>query len=242
MNNLVTIDTAAIERQLGALNRSLSMYGELTTKTSEQIVTKNGAKLASYLWTRLKANAPKKGQITAEMRSAMLGGRGIRLSKGARAYADRHTMATESNLKSHRGARFMQKTRSGNLSAKGQNWWQVAVGRELRIRESARGFTGYSVRYKDLERKLKGNGFSRMANYFSRTRRFLAEANISTGRDGSQLVFKVGGGPISDKAVQGLSTSKNRNAIAGAIADTTADVMEYVNRKLAENARKAGVN
>ena len=242
MTNLVTIDNAAIERQLGALNRSLSMYGELTSKSPEDVVMKNGVKLAFNLSRRLKENAPKKDQVTAEMQSAMLAGRGIQLSKGARAYADKHTIATESNIKSHRGARFMQKTRSGNLKRNGQNWWQVAVKRELRIRESARGFVSYSVRYRDLQRKLSGKGSRRLANYFDRTNRFLAEANIEVGKDGSALTFRVGGGESANKAAKGLSTAKSRKAISSAIADTTADVMEYVNRKLAENARKAGVN
>lgn len=238
----LTINNAEIQDAVDSLNSKLATYAYLARKSPDEVLLRVGEKLGFEWYKQLRKNAPEKGSIRSQNEAEMHQGRGIKLSKASRKFADKHSVATQSKLSTRKASGFMEVNKRGNLKRNGANWYQLAVKRELNLRESGRVFTAFAARYQNLKRKIAGTSRHRIANYFDRTRRFIAEAGIDITDDGGVMQFSWGGGPSSDKAAAALKVPKNRQALKGALSAVANDMQVYIDRKLTESKRKAGLN
>ncbi len=107
--------------------------------------------------------------------------------------------------------------------------------REIAIRESGSGFLAISAKY---PRTLRAREAA-----LSRIGRVLSESNLIVVTDGGSLTFSWNrNNPQAAEALVGLQTPNAQGMIAAAIADRRQDMLAYIQRKLDENARKAGFN
>lgn len=201
-------------------------------KTWEEVLSKQGGKLAFNLFQRFRALSPKKGQIRSERLAALRRGEGILVRRSARDFARRNTVATASSLRTRSGIRFRQLTKSGRS---GRNWWQVAVAREIAIREGGRGFLSISARYPRL--------LSRQATAVSKFGPVLSRMGIivAGARARAQFVWDPGEGPLAASAAQALDRPRGRAAVQLALRDLDEDIEVYLVRKTQERIDKAGL-
>lgn len=225
----------SVEAQVNALNAKLREYQAASGKTWEDVLQKQGGKLGFLLFERLRGIAPRKGEVRAERLAALRHGEGIRVRQSARDFATRHTLATASKERSRKASLLREKGRSGKLKAGGRNWWQIAVAREIAIRESGRGFIAQSGHY---PRSL-GNevvAASRFGPVLSR-----AGIQVAGSRGRAQFIWDPAEGELAAKAVAGLSKPKGRAMVALALRDLLEDIDVYVIRKQEERIGNAGL-
>lgn len=227
------MSNAAVQHNLAELGQACRLYGELTGKTPEEVLLKQGGKLAFALNRRLRSITPGKGSIRAERLQALDAGEGIRVRKTARKYADAKTIGTAVNVQTFAPAALREKTRSGKLKSGGRNWWQIAVAREIAIREGGRAFLSVTARYPRTLRKQQVA--------LSRFGPTLSAAGLTATANNETLQFEWDGSrnELQASAATGLSKNKGRASIALAIRDTIADINIYNQRKLDENLAKA---
>lgn len=230
-----TLASVSLKAETESLGQAIQAYVALSKKTPREVLLKQGQKLAFSLSSRLRGLAPAKGSIREQRLALLASGVGLHVRPAAIEYARKHTMATASNLATRREALFMEKTRRGNLKKNGRSFWQIAIDRELSIRESGRGYLGLAPRINNIEKRL---GVGAEAEKLDRVRRVIGTVGITTALDTDTLTFRFQRASI----VEGMSRAAARTNIAAAIADVRADILAYVNRKLAENAKKSRLN
>ena len=225
----------SVEQQIAALNAKLVRYQELSGKTWQEVVKRQGGNLAFALFQRLKDRAPKRGQVRAERLAALRHGEGIKVRDTARKFATANTHATATNIRTKLASHYREKTRKGNLKANARSWWQVAVGRELSIRESASRFLSISAKY---PRRLieSGRALTKYGSLLSRSR-------ITVDKTGSKAAFTwdPSAGPQAENAAAGLDKPIGRAVIALALRDTLDNIEVYLVRKMEERQLEAGL-
>lgn len=222
-----------INDNLNSLNTALNRYAELTGKSPEDILLKQGGKLGYALRVRLREAMPAKGSIRAERLEALKRGEGVRVGPHiersvAAKYQARTNLDTRKTVFGRSKAGKTSVTRGG----KRLNLRALMVQRELSARESGRGFLSISARY---PRILQRQQVAR-----SRIGPELSKAGINANADTMTFSW-TGGNELAESAATGLSKAKGEKAIAQAIKDVELDILEYVKRKDSENARKAGL-
>lgn len=229
------LNLPTIEAELSALQKKLRAYQELSGKTWEEVLSKQGGKLGFLLFQRLRGLAPAKGQVRAERLAALRHGEGIRVRQNARDWATNRTISTASSLRTRRGIQFRERTKAGGLKRNGRSWWQIAVAREIAIRESGRGFVAVSGRYpRTLGREQAA--VSRYGPELSRA------GLIVTGQKGrAEFVWDPGTGHLAASAVHGLERPRGKAALALAVRDLSRDIDVYITRKTEERIGKAGL-
>lgn len=223
-----------VQTNLAGFNAALERYVTLTRLTPEEAMLKQGAKLAFNLSGRLRALAPAKGATEAERRAAMERGEGIHVRRAAILFARRKTVATASSLGTRRDALFMERTAKGGVKRGGRSFWQIAIDRELRIREGGRGYLGFAARMSGGIQRLKRGAVVRQID---RIRREIGRAGLTADAQGEALRFEWD----RDSIVEGLGRPKAEAAVASALADVRADMHQYLARKTQENARRSGL-
>lgn len=216
-------------------NKDLVEYAKLARKTPQETLAKQGAKLGFFLRARLAALKPEKGATKNERLAALKRGEGIKVREGAIEYAKKKTVATAVNIRTRKDALFVEKTKRGNVKKGGRTFWQIAVDRELAIRESGRGYLSLSGRMRWVDAAIIAGSEYRVLDRISRE---VGNAGMKVSEDGATLRLDYRNPWI----VEGMERSKGKQAIAQAIADARADIRVYLNRKLEENKRKAGLN
>lgn len=224
-----------VEEQVNALNAKLRDYQASSGKTWEEVLGKQGGKLGFLLFQRLRGLSPTKGRIRAERLAALRRGEGIRVRQSAKDFASRQTIATASSLRTRQGIRFRQKTKTGGVRHRGRSWWQIAVARELSLRESGRGFLAVSARY---PRTLgaTSRALSKLGPELSR-----AGVIVSGARGKAEFVWDPAASPLAARVVAGLERPRGRAALLLALRDLTQDIDVYVVRKQQERLTKAGL-
>jgi len=228
---------AKIETNLPEFNKTLAQYIALTRLTPADALLKQGTKLGFALSKRFGQLSPAKGQVRAERRREMLAGMGLAVRKKAREFAYRKTMAQATNTRTRQGALLMEVTKRGNLKKNARTWWQVAVDRELSIRESGRGYVSFAARMGSLERLMSSGAVTEKAQ-IDRINRQVSRVGLKAAANDSTLTFTF----ENEGIVEGISRPKGRAAVAASLADVRADMLIYIQRKLAENAKKAAGN
>lgn len=228
-----------VRTNLKRFNESLKLYAEASRKTPEEVLTKQGGKLAWSLRRELRDTTPPKGEIRAERLAALAGGEGVRIRPSIRRQV-MERVGARSEISSHnvvftrRGVRsVMRKGRRLNLQA-------LMVSRELASRESARGFLSISSKYPPkFPKMLSGKNELRA---LSRYGPILSEAGLNRTRDTLTFSWSAGKSFLSGEAAGGLQRPKAIAAIARALHLVRDDILEYVIRKLKENKRRANLN
>lgn len=229
------LNLLSIENELNALGSKLRVYQELSGKTWEDVLTKQGGKLGFLLFQRLRGLAPAKGSIRAERLAALRHGEGIKVRQTARDFASKRTVATASSLRTRAGILFRERTKAGGVRRNARSWWQIAVAREIAIRESGRGFVGVSGRYP----RTLGRADRAMSRYGPELSR--AGVIISGPKGKAEFVWDPGVGKLAASAVHGLERPRGKAALALAVRDLTKDIDVYVTRKTEERIAKAGL-
>jgi len=226
-----------VENNLPEFNRTLAQYIGLTKLTPPEALLKQGTKLGYALSKRFGEMKPAKGEIRAARRRDMAAGMGLNVREAARAYAFRKSMGTAQNLKTRGKMLFMEKTKRGHLKKNGRTWWQLAVDRELGIRESGRGYISFAARMGSLERALK-DGRITEKKQIDRVKREIGRVGLRSAANDSVLTFTFS----DENIVEGINRPKGRAAVAASLSDVRADMLVFIQRKLAENAKKSGMN
>lgn len=227
-----------VETNLTEFNQALEAYGRHARLTAADVVARKGADLGFRLYKKLRELTPEKGTIRSERLAALASGGGIKVRPEAVAYAKKKTISTATNIKTRQSFRFFEVGRTGKVKSGGLSFWQLAVKRELNIRESGRGYLGYSARFKSFAAELKANKFDAYRQQLIRDRylRFISAVGFKSDPDSVSLTFKWGG---NNKASDGLAVAmqkpRARSKIAEALAEARADMMVYIQRKMSEN-------
>jgi hypothetical protein len=218
-----------IQHELDNLNRDIEKYRRITGKFPEEILLKQGGKLAFNLSRRLKKFMPEKGIVTEERLAALKQGEGVYVRPKVREsvyakYGARTDIAKRVQI-------FGKKGRTFNKA--GLNLQALAVKRELAVRESGRGFISFAARFGGLK-GLKPNERRQWLNRYSR---YLASVGFVSVPGAADMTFAWGGGDVSDDVAKVLNQSRTEAEVVAAIKETGADIREYTSRKERENAK-----
>ncbi|TXH52218.1 MAG: hypothetical protein E6Q97_16595 [Desulfurellales bacterium] len=230
MSLALTIDRAAINTDLIALNSSIVQYVALSRLTPSEALARKSADLATAMSRRLRGLAPAKGAVRRERLSALKSGRGLRIRDAVRTRVMAKYGAAV-DIRTRRGVynRSLPKARGKRLSLQA-----LMVKAELGLRESGRGFLGFSGRFKGI----RSISSARSLRYSDKFRRFLTDAGLTESGDGATLTLWEN---VAPAALAGLSKAKAQAAIQQSLREVNADMRVYIDRKLAENAAKAGL-
>lgn len=224
----------SVDTSLATFNRALVEYAKLKRDEPADVLAKQGTKLTFYLRASLAALKPEKGRTRAERLAALQAGQGIKVRPGALAWAKKRSMATATNLRTRQESLFVERTRAGNVKRNGRSFWQLAIYRELGIRESGRGYLSLAGRMRWVKEALIRGSEYRVVD---RVYREVGRAGLKVNTDGATLKLDYSNPNIAE----GLERPNGKKAVAKALDQTRADIMVYVRRKLDENARKAGL-
>lgn len=224
-----------VQSELGLLNADLARYQQITRKTPEEMLLKQGGKLAFALSQNLRGLMPGKGAIRAERLEALKARDGIYIRPSVRQqvlakYGARQEISTREIVFGKRGRKSV--LRKGG---KRMNLQALMAQREINLRESGRGFLGFSARFSGIG-KMKPGWRQRWLDRYSR---MLAEAGLTINRADGVLEFAWEKGPSAKQAAEGLLKPKAQERIVQAIRNVRMDVEEYLARKTKENASQA---
>jgi hypothetical protein len=225
--------SAPVEHELMILNRDIGRYGELSGKLPEDILVKQGGKLAMHLSDRLKKFSPSKGFVTRERLAALKEGQGVKVRPAAyrstyAKYGARTDLSTRATIFGKRGKA---------TNARGLNLQALAVKRELAIREGGRGFISFAARagarYGNLSGLKPGQKLALRSRYGS----YLASVGLQTRVGSGELVFLWAGSDHASQVAKVLQQARAQGEIVGAIAETSADIRAYVPKKTRDDAK-----
>ena len=221
-----------LETNLEELSRALRLYQRATGLSVEQTLAKKGTDVGHELRKEWRGLMPEKGSIRASRIAALKAGEGVRVRPWIR----------EDFFVGHLG-----KKSPGEHGGPRLNWWQMAVRRELNVREQGRGFLGQAARFLPDQ----GENLTR-AEAQARSGIELAEAHLNRFESGPEVTLEFGfegagrSGPggnqsLSVHAVMGILKTRGLAAASKAVADVTADIVPYLERKLGERATAVGL-
>lgn len=236
--------TTVVETNLAEFNATLGEYLRHTKLNARDAVLKKAGDFAFRVRKGLASFKPEKGAIRTERLAALQAGEGLRVSKTARDYATKWTVATRSSLKTRKVGGFVERTRSGKLKREGRAWWKIAVDRELSLRESGRGYVGLAWRFSSIFSQLKaaggrfGDNWKAQDKVTDRLNRFLAGLGFDANSDGAQVTFSWGYNRTSGEIAALLQRPREQRVISTALREARNDMLFYVWRKQDEAAAK----
>lgn len=228
----------AIRHELDVLNRDVARYTELSGKLPEDVMLKQGGKLASNLSARLEKFRPGKGVVTTERTAALKRGEGVYVRPLVRQSVYEKLGARTEIV----GRRLIfGKGKGRGTNAKGANLQALAVKRELAVRESGGGFLGYSARAGATKfGSLPGLKPGAKKIHRDRYKRYLATAGLTSRVGAASLTFSWGeGSSRSSRIAKVLQQPRAQNEVVSAIRDTARDIRNYVPNKAKADARRA---
>ena len=219
----------------------LAQYRDLNSRTTPEILRAKGVDLAFKIAKGFRGEAPARGSIRSTRLSALQAGSGVRIRKSVRDATNKMTIATTSDVASRKAGGFMEasKGKKGGTKKNARSWWQIAVTKELNLRESAIGFASVAAMFQGLA-AIQANGVKRFADKF---KRMISQARLRVSGPDAELVLEWGGGisPKSNQLAAVFNQPRFRSHIKAAFKAVQADMMIYIDRKLRENARKVGM-
>jgi hypothetical protein len=234
--------TLTFQTNLDEFNAALTQYARLSSKGASEAVAKKGADFGWRLSRKLLALAPKKGQVRSERLAVLQAGGGIRIRKAALDYAKSKTISTATNIRTRKASNYREKTKAGRVKSGARSFWELAVSRELTLRESGRGFSALSARYKSLSQELAADRFGEQRKrILDRYNRLVSQVGFKRDGDSASLTFRWGGNKSSGDLAVSLQKPRQQNAIASALNEARADMMEYIIRKQNEAARALAI-
>jgi hypothetical protein len=227
--------TPTVQSNVRQFNAAFLRYMEVTSRTPAEAVLKQSQEFAYALRRRLQTLAPLKGAVRAQRLAALASGGGLRIRPAVRDFVKKNTTATLSDIATRREGSFMETTKRGRLKKNGRSWWQLAVDKELGMRERGRGFVAYSSRFSGMSKMAAGRGKQRQ-QVLDRYKRFLSAVGVTVNPNDASAVFAWGGNRSSGEVAKVLKQGKGQQAVADALGDARDNMMVYVRRKLAANA------
>jgi hypothetical protein len=221
----------SIESNLAQVNKAIQDYALLSGKTVEEALKKQAVKLGFLLKQELRAIAPAKGSIRAQLLERLASGLGVKVSPQVLKKVYQSNRA-KSSLSTRQTVFGKGKKSKASVVRGGSrlNLWSMAVKAEIARRESARGFLSVSARYQGLTATLEGQ-----ATAESRYGPVLSTAGFQVSPGGGSFEFQWGqSSDLSESASEGLSKAKGDAAINRALVNTAEDIEVYIERKLEE--------
>jgi hypothetical protein len=207
-----------IEYNLEGLRAACIEYGKYSQKSEAEVVAKQSGKLAWNIYRALKALAPQRGAVRAERLAALAAGEGIKIRKSVLASVEQ---------------------KYGDKGARGLNTHALAVKKELSLRESGRGFLGFSTpRPARSAPEIESSVRSIISRYGFELSDFVLNVAESAEKKVANLHWNGSKGDYT-AATEGLSQPRQQEVIAQAVAATTKDTVEYILRKIREDKSKA---
>ena len=242
---MITMPT--VDQELTRLNRALGLYRQAAKMSVAAVLQKKGAQLGYALWTAFRGLMPEKGSIRVERLAALKAGEGIRVRPAAREWAEGKFGATDLQGASVRARRArggaVRLDRTIQFEGERLNVSQLAVRRELNIRESGRGFTGQSARYRFGQVGDAGRGD--VADYqraMSRYGPVLSTFDVRFSERQGRAEFRWGGfSKLSSDAVQAIGRTRGMAAVAEAMRAVTDDMVPYLESHLQSSAASMGL-
>jgi hypothetical protein len=225
-----------IDAEIASLNRALVLYRDLTNKTPEDILLKQGGKLGYAVAQQLRNLSPTKGFIRAERIQALKSGQGIHVRQSVRRRIQQK-YGVRIDIKSRELVFGNSKAGRKSVVRKGGrrlNLWALTVQAEINLRESGRGFLARSSKYP----KLLSDYQVAQSIYGP----ILSDAGLNSNKDTLTFEWDPARSELASSAAKGLSKAQGQAAIARGIADVRDDIKQYLSDKLLDNARKAGLN
>ncbi len=229
--------TLTFQTNLDEFNAALTQYARLSSKGASEAVAKKGADFGWRLSRKLLALAPKKGVVRNERLAAIAAGGGVKVrdSIKQRTFAKFGVSQTVAGRKLRMGKRLAA---SKVVGGKRLNLQALLVRAELNARESGRGFSALSARYKSLSQELAADRFGEQRKrILDRYKRLVSQVGFKRDGDSASLTFRWGGNKSSGDLAVSRQKPRQQNAIASALNEARADMMEYIIRKQNEAAR-----
>lgn len=227
----------AFESNLAEFNAALNQYAKLSSRGAAEAVAKKGADFGWRLSRKLLTLAPQKGAVRAERLAAIAAGGGVKIrdSIRQRTFAKYGVSQTISGRNLRMGKKLAA---SKNVKGKRLNLQALLVRAELNTRESGRGFSALSSRYKSLSQHLAADRFGEQhKQILDRYNRFLSSVGFKRDDNDTSLTFRWGGNTSSNALAASLQKPKQQRAIADALDEARADMLVYIARKQAQAAQ-----
>lgn len=217
---------STVTHNLADLTSALQQYQLLSGKTNEDVLKKQGAKLAREIHYSLRAIAPLKGSLKLALLARLRSGRMIKIRDAVR---DRVKAKWESKLKTSQ-RRVESKSDSGVAPGK-LNWkWklhQKMVQAEIGLRVKGVGIMGLTTKY----RTTGAFGVKAISKYGF----LLSDLGIKVWKENGMAQIRWP--DVSDpgqRINEGLRRSRPHRAVESAIESVRQDVLVYVRRKQQE--------
>lgn len=241
----------AITSNREEFNRVLMAYAKVWTRKDgrnmQMALWNQGLVLSLAISKRMKQLAPAKGGIRAERLAGFKAGEGLKISdraigkmKGGEAATIRGAVAARlaSRGKVGKEARARVAAIEDATGRRGMGVQALLAEMEIRYREKASGFLSFASRFKS-NRTSFGGLLGRATQVASRGGSKVAIAEITTEGESNAFVMKWGNfSNLSERAAEGLTTPKGLAAIDTALADRTADMMEYIRDRMGKDWAK----
>lgn len=234
--------TLTFQSNLDEFNAALTRYAALSSKGAAEAVAKKGADFGFRLSRKLLTLAPKKGEVRESRLAAIAAGGGINVRDKIRqrVYSKLGVSKTVAGRKLRMGGKKLSASKL--IGGKRLNLQALLVRAELNARESGRGFSSLSARYKSLSQQLAADRFGEQRKkILDRYSRFLSEVGFKRDKNASTLTFRWGGNESSGKMAASLQKPRQQAAIADALDEARADMMTYILRKQAEAAKTLAI-
>jgi hypothetical protein len=212
---------------LSDLNAILPLYQQLSGKSAQDVLSKQGGKLARNIYFRLRAIMPAKGSIRSQALAALASGRMIKIRPSVLESLQARVLAKGSKVFKTRASTRQKQ----GISRETLNVPQELVRREIAVRESGRGVLSRSSKYPS-ELAEGQRAVSRYGSLFSQV-----GLKLTTEEKYVQIMWP-GISTQSQNVIKGIQRPRGHAAVAEAIAMTRDDILVYVSRKQAELARK----
>lgn len=246
-------DFIDVEHNLKAFNASLAEYQRVSGKTTEEVLAKQGSKLAFSISDALKMRSPSKGSVTAQRLSVLRSKQegifirpNIRLAVASKVGAAvplankaqyiRGQKRTDKKFGTLSGIRFgFTKSKKNGVAStrEGLNLQALMVKRELAAREKGRGYLGFGSRI-DVSKIAD----VKLVKLFGRYKQELSKAGLQASTSETAITFTFGGSTAPDGRMVDLgpaiSKPKNLQAVARGIADVRKDMAPYIAKKHAQ--------
>jgi hypothetical protein len=212
--------TVTFQTNLDRFNDALADYLAVTRLSTQEAVAKKSADFAFRLSTKMKSFSPGKGVIRAERLAALKSGEGVKIRPSAweRAYK---TQGVSQDIK----------TRKFGFNRRGKTYGSKRI-------KSGRGFLGYATRLKSVIQKFAiKDDIDVYRTLLDRYNRFLSSVGFKTDADKAEMTFKWGGNKSSGEIAVALQKPKQQTAIAQALDESRADMLEYILKR--QNRAKA---
>lgn len=222
-----------ISVDMSGLENAVARYGAVSDKSEAEVIAKQSAKLAFEIYKGMRGIAPPKGftePIVDRMRS---GDGGLRVRRSVIEHVD-HVLLTKYQQKLIQGA--------SKFGSRQLNWWQMAVARELAIRKSARMFTAYST-----PRPARGEAavenVRTLREVESKYGQTLSDFELNTSQNAERKFARlrwIGSASNVTSPTDSLMQARQQAVLQAAVNRTTADILEYVNKKVQEDIKSVG--